>query len=79
MGQKILNVQSRRKRAPGSVILEPNPVFKEMRSLKKGLLTKWNKGSGALMARPHPAKLPSCEMPKESCPKAKESINKNLC
>jgi hypothetical protein len=34
----------RRKRTPGNVRLEPSPVFKEIKSLKKGLIQDGIKG-----------------------------------
>lgn len=41
-------------------MLETRLVLKEMRSFKKSD-AKWNQGSGALRARPCPAKLPTCK------------------
>lgn len=41
--------------------MEINPVFKEIKKLKKSLMLSGNKGNGDLRERFYPAKLPSCE------------------
>lgn len=50
-----------RKRESGTIMLEPNPGLKQIRSLKKSLIIKCIKGNGAPRAKPHPVKLPTCE------------------
>lgn len=58
--EKVQNVQSEEKRAPGNVLWEPSPVFKEIKKFKEKPDAKWDKGSGKFRARHHPAKFPSC-------------------
>ena len=41
--------------------MELNAVFKGKKQVKENPDVKWNKGSGALRTRSHPAKLPTCE------------------
>ena len=51
----------RRKVTPGNVILEPSPVLREIKGLKKGLIQKRNTSSGAPRVRDHPVKHPISE------------------
>lgn len=51
----------RRKVALGNVMLEPRSVLSEIKKFKEKPNAKCNKESGDLRARPHSAKLPTCE------------------
>jgi hypothetical protein len=50
----------RRERTPGSG-MEVSLKVKEISRFKKNPDVEWNTGSGDLRARPHPARLSTCE------------------
>ena len=58
--EKIHNVQFEEKWSPRK---RNGPKFRAQRHkrFKEKPNAKWNKGDGDLRARPHPAKLPTCE------------------
>jgi len=50
-------------------------VLKKIKMFTEELDSKWNKGSGDLRARPHPAKLPTCEKESKKSLSSKETIS----